>query len=135
MERFKRASVAGFATAAVLAVTVGAALAVAAPPPPAPTAAKAPATTRSALTARATVSSVGAWQQFRVYGKAKHLRPGTQVTLQQKQGRHWVTLPASMNTSRKSTYKMRVFLGLKGKNKLRIIGGGTVSDHFTVKVR
>jgi hypothetical protein len=135
MERFKRAWVAGSAAAAVLAATVGAAMAVAAPPPPAPPAAKAPAITQPGLTARANVSSVGAWQQFRVYGKAKHLRPGTRVTLQQKQGRHWVTLPASMNTSYKSTYKLRVFLGLKGKNKLRIVGGGTVSDHFTVKVR
>ncbi|AVZ76278.1 hypothetical protein SLUN_32805 [Streptomyces lunaelactis] len=133
MERFKRASVMGIATAAVLAGSVGVAMAVVDPSPPTPPASE-PVTARPALTARATVGSIGAWQQFRVYGTAEHLAPGTKVTLQQKQGKQWVSLPASMHTTHRSTYRMRVYLGLKGQNKLRMVGGGTTSEHVTVVV-
>ncbi|MER5461510.1 MULTISPECIES: hypothetical protein [unclassified Streptomyces] len=136
MERFKLASITAGATAAVLAGSVGVAMAVAAPAPPAPMPVPVPEPpmARPVLTARATVSSVGAWEQFRVYGVGWQLAPGTKVTLQQRQGGRWVTLPASMNTTQGSTYKMRVLLGIKGLNELRMIGGGIASDRFTVTV-
>ena len=69
-----------------------------------------------------------------MYGATRQLAPGTEVTLQQWQGDRWVTLPASMNTTHRSTYNMRVLLGLKGRNMLRIVGGGIVSAPFTVTV-
>jgi hypothetical protein len=142
MERFRRASVTGIATAVVLAGSVGMAMAMAAPTPPVQTAdgsgssgSERPAAERPELSARVAVSEVPAWHQFRVYGATKLLPPGTKVTLQQKQGTEWVNLPASMNTTHKSTFKMRVLLGIKGYNTLRIVGGGTVSPEFTVTVR
>lgn len=140
MERFTRTTLTGIVTAALLAGSMGVAAAVIEPKP----AANAKKTSisaaadgkhqRHALTARSTAAGIQAWRQFRVYGSAKELRPGTRVALQQKRGKRWVTLPASMNTTRKATYKMRVYLGLKGRNTLRIIGGGLVSKPFTVTV-
>ncbi|MGI5403895.1 hypothetical protein ACQEVG_31470 [Streptomyces sp. CA-135486] len=140
MERFRRASVAGVATAAVLAGSVGVAVAVVSPTPARTSAtgrqdSARPDPVRPELTATATVSGVRAWEQFRVYGAARHLSPGTTVALQQKQGNTWVTLPASMELTRRSTYKMRVHLGLKGQNQLRIVGGGTRSPVFQVAIR
>jgi hypothetical protein len=150
MERFRRASVTGIAAVALLAGSVGAAMAVASPPPsPAP--ATAGDTTGKVTTAKdkkikkKTPGAAGAngeshreqavaWQQFRVVGMAAHLRPGTKVTLQQRQGKRWMSLPASMNTTRTSAYNMRVMLGLPGHNALRIVGGGTVSPVFHIWV-
>lgn len=155
MERFRRASVTGIAAAALLAGSVGAAVAVVSPTPSpvhataGDTAAKkttikdkpakgktahSATSTPRALTARATVSRSFAWQQFRVRGIAKHIRPGARVTLQMRQGKRWVSLPASMNTTRNSAYNMRVTLGLRGDNALRIVGGGAVSPVFHVWV-
>lgn len=92
---------------------------------------------RPSISAKATVGSVRAWQQFRIYGKTQHLRAGTRVTLQQWQGSHkkWVALPASMATNRSGAYDLRVKLGLIGKNSLRIVGGGATSPVVTVTVR
>lgn len=130
--KLKCASVAGLAALAV--VTGPAAAGAAAVTSHAPTAAPA-AAPRPTLTAKATVGSVRAWQQFRVYGVSHHMRTGTRVTLQQKQHNRWVTLPASMNTTRSATYNMRVKIGLKGHNALRIVGGGAVSPVVNVTVR
>jgi len=140
MERYRRASVAGIATAALLAGSVGAAMAVSSPPPPTRPAAAKPTTgqattVRPELTARASARSVWAWQQFRIKGTAKHMRPGTKVTLQQKRGKRWVSLPASMNLNRNSSYNLRVLLGLRGHNQLRIVGGRTASPVVMLKVR
>ncbi|WP_371531074.1 hypothetical protein OG302_38080 [Streptomyces sp. NBC_01283] len=90
---------------------------------------------RPTLTAKSTVSSVRAWQDFHVYGVARHMRAGTRVTLQQKQGKRWVSLPASVYTARNGAYNMRVKLGWKGRNSLRIVGGGAVSPVVYVTVR
>lgn len=136
MERFRRASVTAIAAAALVAGSVGAAVAVVSPSTsPVHTTANGKMNARSALTASATVSSTWAWQQFRVHGTAKHIRPGARVTLQQRQGKRWVSLPASMNTNRASAYNMRVMLGLRGHNSLRIVSGGTVSRVIHVWVR
>ncbi|WP_367038995.1 hypothetical protein [Streptomyces sp. Je 1-332] len=90
---------------------------------------------RPTLTAKSTVASVRAWQNFYVYGVGRNMRPGTRVTLQQKQGKRWVSLPASVYTARNGAYKMRVKLGLKGRNSLRIVGGRAISNVVYVKVR
>ncbi|MFJ9041105.1 hypothetical protein ACIRF8_31620 [Streptomyces sp. NPDC102406] len=90
---------------------------------------------RSTLSAKATVKSIGAWQQFRVYGSSTGLPAGTRVTLQQMQKKKWVSLPIHMNTTRSHTYNLRVKLGLKGLNKIRIVGGGAVSNTVQVTIR
>ncbi|NEB78792.1 hypothetical protein G3I40_26765, partial [Streptomyces sp. SID14478] len=81
------------------------------------------AAVRPTLTARATASSVKLWQEFRIYGQSAHMRAGTRVTLQQKQGNVWKYLPVSMNTTRTGAYNLRVKLGLRGVNQLRMVGG------------
>ncbi|MER5780917.1 hypothetical protein ABT104_04195 [Streptomyces mobaraensis] len=145
MNRAYRFAIAG-ALAAGLAVG-GAATAFAAPAPaPAPVAsapAAAPVTSVStaapaaqpALTAQSSVATIGAWQEFRVSGKATGIKPGTTVVLQQKQGAKWVSLPAKVTVNKNSAYSMRVKLGIKGKNALRVTGGGAVSEPIYVTVR
>ncbi|MFJ6140242.1 hypothetical protein [Kitasatospora sp. NPDC092286] len=104
-----------------------------------PVAHPASATQRAAahagITARPSVSSVQAWQLFRVTGTTTGLTAGSKVTLQQKQHGTWVTLPASAPTARDGSYSLGVKLGLKGLNELRIVSGDTVSPVFTVTVR
>ncbi|GAA1914952.1 hypothetical protein GCM10009837_44780 [Streptomyces durmitorensis] len=128
-------SVAGIAAVAVLTGPTATGAAAVSPHAPHAPGAAATAAPRPTLTAKATVSSVRAWQQFRMYGVSHHMRTGTRVTLQQKQGKRWVSLPASVNTTRSATYNMRVKLGLKGRNALRIVGGGAISPVVNVTVR
>ncbi|GGU48948.1 hypothetical protein [Streptomyces lavendofoliae] len=122
-------------TAALIAGSVGTAVAVSSPS----SAPKKPAVTagHTAATADATVKSVRAWQQFRIRGVVKSLRPGSRVTLQQKQHGQWTTLPASVRTTSRSTYSMRVVLGMKGHNKLRLVDSRkrVVSPVINVRVR
>ncbi|MFD8755697.1 hypothetical protein ACFV0O_32685 [Kitasatospora sp. NPDC059577] len=90
---------------------------------------------QAGITAKPSVSSVQAWQLFRVTGTTTGLKAGSTVTLQQKQHGAWVTLPASVHTTRTGSYSLGVKLGLKGLNELRIISGSTASPVFTVTVR
>ncbi|GAA2298655.1 hypothetical protein OKJ48_22215 [Streptomyces kunmingensis] len=130
MKRMKYASAAALSALAVLAGPVAEAISA-----PSTTAVRA---TRPSISAKASVGSVRAWQQFRIYGKTEHLRAGTRVTLQQMQGtgkhKHWVSLPASMTTNQSGGYNLRVQLGLIGRNSLRIVGGGAVSPVVYVNV-
>ncbi|MYT73594.1 hypothetical protein K377_03612 [Streptomyces sp. PsTaAH-137] len=87
------------------------------------------------LSAKATVKSAKAWQEFRVYGSSTRLASGTRVTLQQLQKKGWVSLPIHMNTTRSHAYNLRVKLGIKGLNKLRMVGGGAVSNTVQVTIR
>ncbi|MGW5735092.1 MULTISPECIES: hypothetical protein [Streptomyces] len=131
----KYVSVAGIAALAVLAGPAVAGAGAVTPhggDAPAPAATAAP---RPTLTAKSTVAGVRAWHDFRIYGVAHHMRAGTRVTLQQKQGKRWVSLPASVYTARNGAYNMRVKLGLKGRNSLRIVGGGAISPVVYVTVR
>ncbi|MFD3652035.1 hypothetical protein ACTU45_19405 [Streptomyces sp. 24-1644] len=134
MVRYRCVSAAVVTAVAVLAGAGGAAASSGVPAPPVqPSAGKQAAL--PALSAETTVRSVLAWQEFRVHGPAQHLPAGTKVTLQQKQGKRWVSLPASMNTNRDHTYSLRVLLGVKGENALRTVGGGAVSPVVHVTVR
>ncbi|MEV7106442.1 hypothetical protein [Streptomyces atroolivaceus] len=127
MDRFRRASAAALLTAAVLAGAVGGAVASSGvPAPPSGERALDPAT-RPALSAHATARDVAAWEEFRIHGSARNVGSGTPVTLQQKQGERWVTLPATMRTADSGEYSLRVKLGMRGDNALRIAGGGAVS--------
>ncbi|MGW2248639.1 hypothetical protein ACWCXH_00335 [Kitasatospora sp. NPDC001660] len=93
------------------------------------------AATQAGINAKLSVSSVRAWELFRVNGTTTGLKPGTKVTLQQKQHGKWVTLPASVNTNRNGAYSLGVKLGIKGLNELRIVSGNTASPVFAVSVR
>jgi hypothetical protein len=93
------------------------------------------AAAKVSITAKSSVSSVHAWQLFRVTGKTTGLKAGSKVTLQQKQHGKWVTLPASAPVSRNGSYSLGVKLGLKGKNDLRTISGKTASQVFNITVR
>ncbi|MFD8803417.1 hypothetical protein [Streptomyces atroolivaceus] len=127
MDRFRRASAAALLTAAVVAGAVGGAVASSGvPAPPSGERAQDPAT-RPALSAHATARDVAAWEEFRIHGSARNVGSGTPVTLQQKQGERWVTLPATMRTADSGEYSLRVKLGMRGDNALRIAGGGAVS--------
>ncbi|QEU90286.1 hypothetical protein [Streptomyces kanamyceticus] len=128
------------ATAVLLGALAGPAAATPRPvtdPPPQPAAATGTGTAaapRPTLTAQATRSTVRASEEFRVFGTAGHLPPGTSVTLQQKQGERWVDLPATVRTTSRGTYAMRVVLDYKGRNALRMTGGGAVSPVVYVTV-
>ncbi|MFF9632164.1 hypothetical protein [Streptomyces fradiae] len=114
----------GAGIAAVVAGSVGAAVAVASPSPAAhkPAASAPAASAPAASTAKASMKNVRAWEQFRIRGTAGSVPAGSRVTLQQKlDGGAWQTLPASMNTNSRSMYNMRVMLGMKGHNKLRLV--------------
>lgn len=131
----KYTSVAGIAALAVLTGPAAAGAGAVSPhTSPAPEAA-ATAAPRPTLTAKSMAATVRAWQNFRIYGVGRHMRPGTRVTLQQKQGKRWVSLPASVYTARNGAYNMRVKLGLKGRNSLRIVGGRAISPVVYVRVR
>lgn len=107
-----------------------------APPRPAPPRRLRPVASVSAgITAKPSVTSVQAWQLFRVTGTTTGLEAGSTVTLQQKQHGTWVTLPASVHTTRNGSYSLGVKLGIKGLNELRIVSGNTASPVFTVTVR
>lgn len=90
---------------------------------------------KAALTAKPSTTSVKAWQELRVNGKATGIKAGAKVDLQQKQRGTWKTLPASTTVNKSGAYSLRVKLGLKGKNELRTKSGATLSPVFTVTVR
>ncbi|MGW2367082.1 hypothetical protein ACWCZ5_16060 [Streptomyces sp. NPDC001667] len=134
MNRAYRLALTGALGAALVAG--GASAAFAAAPSAAPsTSPSAAISARPALTAQASTTTVNAWQEFRVSGKATAIKAGTKVTLQQKQGSKWVSLPATVAVDKSSAYSMRVKLGIKGKNSLRVTGGQATSPEFTVTVR
>ncbi|KIZ19684.1 hypothetical protein [Streptomyces natalensis] len=100
---------------------------------PKPIVATAPVTAE--LTAKASATTVHAWQEFRISGTAKGIKAGSKVTVQQKQGAKWVVLPAQAPVNASGTYSVRVKLGLKGVNQLRIGAGSAISPVVSVTVR
>ncbi|MFD5433704.1 hypothetical protein ACFWJ4_16335 [Kitasatospora sp. NPDC127067] len=121
--------------AAVSLAVAGTAMAAAPVSQPVPATQPAAATAQAGITAKPSVSTVQAWQLFRVTGTTTGLKAGSTVTLQQKQHGAWVTLPASVTTTSTGSYSLGVKLGIKGLNELRIISGSTASPVFTVTVR
>ncbi|MBD0742908.1 hypothetical protein [Streptomyces sp. CBMA152] len=129
-----RIAAVGVISAASVALAGTAAMAAAPAAPTASVAQKAPAV-KATISAKPSVTSVKAWQLFRVTGTTTGLKAGTKVTLQQKQGAKWVTLPASVPVAHNGAYSLGVKLGLKGKNNLRIVSSSTASPVFDVTVR
>ncbi|MCT2592763.1 hypothetical protein LHJ74_23095 [Streptomyces sp. N2-109] len=102
------------------------------------TPAEAAAPAVESLTAHADVTTVRAWQQFRITGKTQGVKPGYTVLLQQKRSGEWKFLPAETTVNRDGSYSLRVKLGMKGKNELRIVTGerGTaISKTIQITVR
>ncbi|MFH8386380.1 hypothetical protein ACH4E7_36565 [Kitasatospora sp. NPDC018058] len=128
------AAVATFSALVLGAAGTAMAAAPAVPGASAPAASAVPAAS-AGITAKPSVTSVQAWRLFRVAGTTTGLKAGSAVTLQQKQHGTWVTLPASVHTTRNGSYSLGVKLGIKGLNELRIISGNTASPVFTVTVR
>ncbi|MEV7598895.1 hypothetical protein AB0O91_16080 [Kitasatospora sp. NPDC089797] len=89
----------------------------------------------TAVTAVPSVKSVQAWHPFHVSGTTSGIAPGSTVTLQQEQHGRFVPLPASVHTDHHGGYRMRVELGIKGVNQLRMTIGSVTSPVFTVTVR
>ena len=87
------------------------------------------------ISAHSSASTVSAWQQFQITGSTGHIKAGTKLTVQQLRGGHWVSLPAVTSVTRNGSYGIRVELGLKGVNHLRLTGAGAVSNTLTVTVR
>lgn len=96
---------------------------------------KAAAPALPSLTAAAGRTTVKQWQEFRVTGRTTAVLPGNSVTLQQKQGTRWVSLPARTKVKLDGSYALRVKLGIKGENHLRVATAGTMSKVFLVTVR
>lgn len=90
---------------------------------------------KPALTAKPSATSVRVWQELRVSGKAVDIKAGSKVSLQQKQHGAWKTLPATTTVNKSGAYTLRVKLGLKGANDLRMKSGATLSPVFHVTVR
>ncbi|WP_327356901.1 hypothetical protein [Streptomyces sp. NBC_01304] len=90
---------------------------------------------RPLLTAISSEESVEPWQQFRISGATHRIKAGSPVTLEQWQGSRWTALPARVAVSPSGTYAMRVKLGAKGNNALRLVGPNVVSRVVVVKVR
>ncbi|MEU8953178.1 hypothetical protein AB0C93_02620 [Streptomyces sp. NPDC048518] len=93
-----------------------------------------PAAPGPSLTANVSASSVRSAEEFRIHGEARGLPAGTPVTLQQRQGALWVTLPATVDTTPRGTYSMRVRLAYQGRNALRMSAGETLSPVVYVTV-
>ncbi|MFC4333060.1 hypothetical protein ACFPC0_35940 [Streptomyces andamanensis] len=133
--RSLRTAVVGVLGAASLALAGTATAATAAPAASSGVVAQKSVAATASITATPSATSVRAWELFRVTGRTTGLKAGSKVTLQQKQHGTWVSLPASMNTSRTGSYSLGVKLGLKGRNDLRIVSGTTASPVFRVTVR
>lgn len=92
------------------------------------------ASTLPALTATSSDLAVGHWEEFRIEGRTQAILPGTSITLQQKQGERWVSLPAQTTVRNDGSYTLRAKLGIRGENRLRMAAAGTMSEPFTVIV-
>ncbi|MGN5378793.1 hypothetical protein BIV25_11350 [Streptomyces sp. MUSC 14] len=117
-------------TAAVSLVSValvvgGAAAATAAPGRPAP---------KPVLTLSASDTHVKSGDKVLLSGRAVGLRDGSRVTLQEKRGGRWVTLPVA-TTVHHGTYRLTEKATHKGAQTLRTQDGRTVSKAVTISVR
>ena len=121
--------------AAVVAALAGVAVLPAAANAATPVPAASAKAVAPAVTAHSSVTTVAAWKLFQVTGQTTGIKAGTELTLQQLRGGHWVALPAVTTVTRNGGYELRAELGLKGVNHLRIVGGGAVSNTLAVTVR
>ncbi|MGW7427376.1 hypothetical protein ACWGJB_46780 [Streptomyces sp. NPDC054813] len=114
--------IATVAVASATLVAAGATAAVAAPAP------------APAITVRASATSIRLGDVVTFSGKATGLKEGSKVTLQVKDGRKWVSLPATAKMH-KGAYKVGDKFEKKGVEVLRVKDGNTVSKNVAVTVR
>jgi len=91
----------------------------------------------STITAQVSTGWVRPWQAFRVYGKATtatHVKAGSWVTVQRWQNKRWENLPVHAAVNSHGQYSVRVELGTKGVNHLRVVGAGRVASKGLVVV-
>jgi hypothetical protein len=105
------------------AVVVGGATAATAAPAP-----------RPALTLSASSTHVRPGDKVLLSGRATGLKEGSKVTVQEKHGSHWVTLPLT-TTVKHGTYRLTEQPKTKGAQTLRARDGRTVSKPVTISVR
>lgn len=107
-------------------VATGATAAVAAP-------AEAPAP-KATITLKASATKIKLGDVVTFTGRTAHLKEGSKVTLQIKDGAKWVSLPASSKVNR-SAYKLTDKFQKKGVDVLRVKDGSAVSKPVSVTVR
>jgi hypothetical protein len=105
------------------AVVVGGATAATAAPAP-----------RPALTLSASSTHVKPGDRVVLSGRATGLKDGSKVTLQEKHGSHWVSLPPT-TTVEHGAYRLTEQVKARGARTLRTKDGRTVSKPVTVSVR
>ncbi|WP_229712838.1 hypothetical protein [Streptomyces fuscichromogenes] len=110
------------AAASAALVAAGATAAVAAPAP------------ASSITLKASAAKVKLGDAVTFTGKADGLKEGSKVTLQVKDGKKWVSLPATAKVA-KAAYKLTDRFDKKGVEVLRVKDGSTVSKSVSVTVR
>ncbi|MFD8811862.1 hypothetical protein ACFV23_10345 [Streptomyces sp. NPDC059627] len=112
--------IAAVAVASAALVAAGATAAVAAPAP--------------SITLKASAAKVRLGDVVTFTGKVDGIKEGSKVTLQVKDGKKWVSLPATAKVS-KAAYKLTDKFDKKGVEVLRVKDGSTVSKNVSVTVR
>ncbi|WP_406445879.1 hypothetical protein OHB00_19570 [Streptomyces sp. NBC_00631] len=115
--------IAAVAAASAALVAAGATAAVAAPAAPAPS-----------ITLKAGAGTVRPGDVVTFTGKVDGVKEGSKVTLQVKDGKKWVSLPATAKVS-KAAYKLTDKFDKKGVEVLRVKDGSAVSKSVSVTVR
>ncbi|MGI5454991.1 hypothetical protein ACQEWB_17790 [Streptomyces sp. CA-249302] len=114
--------IAAVAVLSAAAVATGATAAVAAPAP------------APAITVKASKTAVKLGDVVTFTGKTTGVKEGSKVTLQLKDGKKWVALPATTKVS-KSAYKLTDKFEKKGVEVLRVKDGDAISKTVTITVK
>lgn len=114
--------IAAVAVASAALVAAGATAAVAAPAP------------APSITVKASATTVKLGDVVTFAGKVDGLKDGSKVTLQVKDGKKWVSLPATAKVA-KGAYKLDDKFDKKGVEVLRVKDGSAVSKNVSVTVR
>jgi hypothetical protein len=88
----------------------------------------------ASITVRASKTSVKAGQSDTFTGTTKGLKVGSALSLQRFNGTKWVTLKTA-TVKKDSSYTAAAKLTTKGKQKLRVTNGTTMSPAVTVTVK
>ncbi|SHN29066.1 hypothetical protein MOV08_11185 [Streptomyces yunnanensis] len=131
-----RTTTIGLACAALLAGGAGTAVAApsAVPDLHSRAVAAAAATSHEKIDVKASAKSVKAGESVTLSGRTKGIPTGSKLTVQHLNKGKWTTLHASTKTKHGGHYSVKVKLGKKGKEKLRVAHGKTHSSTVTVTV-
>lgn len=86
------------------------------------------------LTITGKPTTVKAWQQFVLSGKATGTKAGTKVVVQRWEKNRWVTFPASTVTTKSGTYSVRVKSGRIGAQYYRVATAKAASSAIKITV-